>query len=1172
MKTRSIILMVALLFVFVLAFTACKPEHEHTWEDATCTTPKTCSECGATEGDPLGHAEETIAGKEATCTEAGFTEGKKCSVCGKVTEVQEPIPEKGHKYDNACDVNCNVCDVSREVGDHVYDNACDADCNECGDIRDVGEHGYDNACDTDCNECGAIREVGDHVYDSCVDTDCNVCGATREALQHSYNSVVTEPTCTSDGYTTYTCSACGDSYVADEVEGGHKPGAEPTCDAGQECTVCHEELKPRKGHNYVADYQWAEDNNSCTVTATCQNDNSHVITETATVSSVVLEVSKSGVSYTYVVEFAGADLEAASKKLDGEPTLDGDIATVNAPAIAGRVASHDYVKFGLHNADETKTFTIYYSEVDVWDGTSVSESLAGEGTLENPYLIQSGADLKYIADTVNALAVKTSAFSGKYFKLTKSIDLNGHELHIGTGSGWGTRQIFAGYLDGNNCSIRGINNTLSLFGCIEGGWAKNLSLYGNVEVPKGYDSIGVFVGYLRLAPLENITNYATIKGNGNVGGIVGNMEQSTDTPSKNLVNYGTVTGVNNVGGIAGLFGRHISDCTNWGAVNGTSNVGGVVANLYWACSVTNCVNYGTVSGEVSVGGIAGVRNGTISATISGCTNYGKVVGTICTITSIDGITSAEVTVTDCVNNGAIELVHGLEHVDAVDPKCEVAGNIAHEHCSVCEKNFDAEGKVLESVEVEALKHDEETVTGKAATCTETGLTDGTKCRVCGETLKAQDVIPALNHKDDDGDYECDRCGENLCVDHAPAEAVKENEVNATCEEAGSYDSVVYCSNCGYQISRDKVTVDALGHKMDDGTVADTVKTYTCLNGCGKTIVKYLVTVNYLFLNGDVAAEAEINEYDNNEIYTIDAKAVKGYVASHDYVKGHILSKGGTVNIYYSEVDVWDGTSVSTSLSGSGTAEDPYLIQSAADLKYIADTVNALAAKTSAFTGKYFKLTKSIDLNGEVNGAFHIGTGRGWETRQIFGGYLDGNNCTIRGINNTLSLFATVEGGWIKNLSLYGKITASENGVGAVAGYLYNATLHNVTNYVDVTGTNQLGGFAGNMQQNTGKTSDHLVNYGNITGTGWQVGGIGGCLGGNLTDSINWGTVIANGDSNTGGIAGSGNKNWKPGTVTNCYNYGTLCKIKAQIVGNPLVLTCTNCGEYGEIVTTLPTEE
>ena len=39
---------------------------------------------------------------------------------------------------------------------------------------------------------------------------------TPDPHEHNYSTVVTPPTCTEDGYTTYTC-ACGDSYTADEV-------------------------------------------------------------------------------------------------------------------------------------------------------------------------------------------------------------------------------------------------------------------------------------------------------------------------------------------------------------------------------------------------------------------------------------------------------------------------------------------------------------------------------------------------------------------------------------------------------------------------------------------------------------------------------------------------------------------------------------------------------------------------------------------------------------------------------------------------------------------------------------------------------------------------------------------------------------------------------------------
>ena len=48
-------------------------------------------------------------------------------------------------------------------------------------------------------------------------------------------------------------------------------------------------------------------------------------------------------------------------------------------------------------------------------------------------------------------------------------------------------------------------------------------------------------------------------------------------------------------------------------------------------------------------------------------------------------------------------------------------------------------------------------------------------------------------------------------DHTAASPVKEKEVAATCTEAGSYEEVVYCSECGAEISRETKTVEALGH-------------------------------------------------------------------------------------------------------------------------------------------------------------------------------------------------------------------------------------------------------------------------------------------------------------------------------------------------------------------------
>lgn len=62
------------VFLLCALFTAC--EHEHTWSNATCTTPKTCAECGITEGTATGHNwNDATCTTPKTCTECGTTEG-----------------------------------------------------------------------------------------------------------------------------------------------------------------------------------------------------------------------------------------------------------------------------------------------------------------------------------------------------------------------------------------------------------------------------------------------------------------------------------------------------------------------------------------------------------------------------------------------------------------------------------------------------------------------------------------------------------------------------------------------------------------------------------------------------------------------------------------------------------------------------------------------------------------------------------------------------------------------------------------------------------------------------------------------------------------------------------------------------------------------------------------
>ena len=139
--------------------------------------------------------------------------------------------------------------------------------------------------------------------------------------------------------------------------------------------------------------------------------------------------------------------------------------------------------------------------------------------------------------------------------------------------------------------------------------------------------------------------------------------------------------------------------------------------------------------------------------------------------------------------------HTLTAVPAKASTCTVKGNIDYWYCTECDKYFsDDEGRfetTKDQIELPLAEHTEVTIPGKAATCTETGLTDGTKCSVCGEILVAQKEIPAKGHTD-------------VTI---PGKA-------ATCTETGLTDGTK-CSVCGEILVAQK-EIPAKGHNYEDG--------------------------------------------------------------------------------------------------------------------------------------------------------------------------------------------------------------------------------------------------------------------------------------------------------------------------------------------------------------------
>ena len=79
MKLGKKIISMCIAFV-IITLSGCG--HKHTWAEATCEVPKTCTECGKTEGEITGHlwTEATYAAPK-TCEVCGLTEGTSIPVC-----------------------------------------------------------------------------------------------------------------------------------------------------------------------------------------------------------------------------------------------------------------------------------------------------------------------------------------------------------------------------------------------------------------------------------------------------------------------------------------------------------------------------------------------------------------------------------------------------------------------------------------------------------------------------------------------------------------------------------------------------------------------------------------------------------------------------------------------------------------------------------------------------------------------------------------------------------------------------------------------------------------------------------------------------------------------------------------------------------------------------------
>lgn len=275
-------------------------------------------------------------------------------------------------------------------------------------------------------------------------------------------------------------------------------------------------------------------------------------------------------------------------------------------------------------------------EIYVNDEIDGSIFAGGEGTAEDPFVIETEEQLRAFAGSLN----EAINYAGRYLRLAKDVDVSGADWNpVGQGE-----YAFCGTFDGGGYEIQGLRYGsaeaakdatddvyVALFGVIgQNGLVKNLGLTDVGLYTTGEYSVNTaaIAGYLENGGIDNcyatgrITGKTTVRGNNFVGGLVGNQYKGyiinswadVDVRSEAVGQYlseaGGLVSLNNRGLIANCYtlGNASGDAVR--AAEGMAYVSNLVACQ--AGTMVNCYVLGdAVSDSYSrfLGAISGMTTG-----------------------------------------------------------------------------------------------------------------------------------------------------------------------------------------------------------------------------------------------------------------------------------------------------------------------------------------------------------------------------------------------------------------------------------------------------------------------------------------------------------------------------------------------------------------------------------
>ena len=230
-------------------------------------------------------------------------------------------------------------------------------------------------------------------------------------------------------------------------------------------------------------------------------------------------------------------------------------------------------------------------------------------------------------------------------------------------------------------------------------------------------------------------------------------------------------------------------------------------------------------------------------------------------------------------------------------------------------------------------------------------------------------------------------------------------------------------------------------------------------------------------------------------------SISGFKNSSDTYAGSGL-------VYYEDQEEYTATILST-LSGSGTSTDPYLIETPEDLKDFSFFVNK-----QIITNKYIKIANNIDCDG-LEGFESIGSS--YPFMGTLSGY--GNTISNLTINSGLGFFGHISGGIVNDLNFYKlSVTGNSYATGGIAselsagGQIDNCTLTECTiACLDNQYSPEVGGIVARLSDSGSKISNCVV----------------------YNSTINASTIYTGG-SGPIGYAGGIVASYSSGTITNCH--------------------------------------